>query len=164
MSPSKTFNMAGLSTAYVIIKSPSLMKKYKEETDRYHIGSGNIFGAVAMEAAYRSGHEWLDQLMSYLGENVALLTRFTEKHIPQVRVIRPEATFMSWLDFKGLGLEQDALNDFLVNNAKIGLSDGLVFGEEGRGFQRINIGCQRSILNMALLNLKDAMVKFIGNN
>jgi cysteine-S-conjugate beta-lyase len=160
MSPSKTFNMAGLSTAYVIIKDPAMMKKYREECDRYHTGSGNIFGSVALEAAYNSGKEWLDQLMAYLDGNVKLLSSFIEKNIPGIRVVRPEATFMTWLDCTGLGLDHGSLNDFLIKKAKLGLSDGMVFGEEGRGFQRINIGCPRSILDRALINLKKTLPKF----
>lgn len=162
MSPSKTFNVAGLSTAYIIIKDPVLRARYTREADRCHLAHDNLFGVVAMEAAYGNGHEWLDQLMDYLGGNVDFLAGFIEKNIPQISVVRPDATFMCWLDFSAFRLPQDDLNRLLVNDAGIGLSDGLAFGEEGRGFQRINIGCPRSLLEKALENLYGAISKFIG--
>ena len=153
MSPSKTFNIAGLSTAYVVIKNPVMRKKYANVADRYHLAQDNLFGVVAMEAAYHQGHEWLDQLMDYLGANVDFLMGYFSKHMPQVHVVKPEATFMCWLDFKRTGIAHDDMSRLIIDDAGVGLSDGLVFGEEGRDFQRINIGCPRSLLKQALSNL-----------
>ena len=159
MSPSKTFNLAGLSTAYLVIPDIKLRKQYEEMLDRVHVGAGNIFGLIALEAAYRSGEEWLNRLMDYLKGNLDFLSDFISRKIPQVKVIRPQATYLAWLDFRELGMEQQQLNDFLICRAGLGLSDGALFGKEGTGFQRINFGCPREILHKALLALEDSIAK-----
>lgn len=164
MSPSKTFNLAGLSTAYLVIKDPGLRKKYNEILDRIHVGAGNIFGYIALEAAYKSGDAWLNQLLNYLKGNVAFLNEFIQKNIPQIGVIQPQATYLVWLNFRDLGLDHEKLKETIIHEAGIGLSDGLLFGEEGWGFQRINIGCSRKLLYEALLKLRKSITKFINNN
>jgi len=164
MSPSKTFNLAGLSTAYLIIPDAGLRKRYEEMLDKVHVGAGNLFGLIAQEAAYRSGDEWVDRLMDYLEGNLDFLTDFVGRKIPQVKVIRPQATYLAWLDFRELGLDQPKLNDFLIRQAGLGLSDGVLFGEEGKGFQRINFGCPRETLHKALRNLEASVAKFMDNN
>lgn len=163
MSPSKTFNLAGLSTAFLIIPDESLRTRYNTILDRIHVGAGNIFGFVALEAAYQYGELWLSQLLDYLKGNLNLLSEFIHKHIPEIQVIQPQATYLAWLNFMGLGLNQQDLNSLLIHQAGLGMSDGLLFGEEGRGFQRINIGCPRKILYEALLKLQRAVSKFINN-
>jgi len=161
MAPSKTFNLAGLSTSYLVIPDEKLKIIYEKKLDQIHVGAGNIFGFVAMEAAYTHGSDWLNQLMEYLGGNVLLLSEFTRKHIPQIRVINPEATYMVWLDCTGLNMTPAELNGFMINKAGLGLSDGPLFGKQGEGFQRINIGCPRSVLHEALLKLQAAITKYL---
>jgi cystathionine beta-lyase len=156
MAPSKTFNLAGLSTSYLVIPDPELKKKYDQVLENVHVGAGNIFGFTALETAYNEGEEWLRQLMEYLTDNLDFLTAFFQQHIPEVRVIRPEATYLVWLDCHGLDMEKEALRDFLISCAGLGLSDGYLFGEEGDGFQRINIACPRSVLEKALYQWRDA--------
>jgi cysteine-S-conjugate beta-lyase len=157
MAPSKTFNLAGLSTSYVVIPNPALKKKYDAVLEQVHVGAGNIFGFTALEAAYNEGEEWLGQLMAYLQDNLMFLTGFMEEHLPRIKVVKPEATYMVWLDCRELGMDKEELQDFMIRRAGLGLSDGFLFGEEGEGFQRINIACQRSVLEKALCQLRDAL-------
>jgi cystathionine beta-lyase len=161
MAPSKTFNLAGLSTSFLVIPDEKLRVTYEKKLDQIHVGAGNIFGFVAMEAAYTHGSEWLDQLMEYLEGNVLFLEEFIQRHIPRIRVIRPEATYMVWLDCTQLKMPPSGLKEFMINKAGLGLSDGPLFGKQGEGFQRINIGCPRSVLQEALLRLQAAITKYL---
>jgi len=162
MSPSKTFNLAGLSTSYLVIPDRKLRLQYEKTLDHIHVGAGNIFGFTAMEAAYRHGQEWLDQLIDYIEGNLSLLQEFTEKNIPGIRVIRPQATYLIWLDCRELGMTPADLKSFMIDRAGLGLSDGPIFGTGGEGFQRINIACPRSVLYEALLKLQAAIEKYLG--
>jgi len=157
MAPSKTFNLAGLSTSYLVIPNPELKMKYDTVLEQVHVGAGNIFGFTALEAAYNEGEEWLGQLMAYLYDNLAMLTGYFQQHIPRIKVIPPEATYMVWLDCRALGMGKEALRDFMIRKAGLGLSDGFLFGEEGDGFQRINMGCPRPVLEKALFQLRNAI-------
>jgi cystathionine beta-lyase len=161
MAPSKTFNLAGLSTSFLVIPNEKLKIIYEKKLDQVHVGAGNIFGFVAMEAAYTHGSEWLGQLMEYLEGNVVFLQKFIQQHIPRIKVIKPEATYMVWLDCTQLKLSSPELKEFMVSKAGLGLSDGALFGKQGEGFQRINIGCARPVLHEALLKLQDAIVKYL---
>ena len=160
MSPSKTFNLAGLSTAYLVIPDTRLRMQYEKVLDHIHVGAGNIFGFVATEAAYNFGDEWLKQLMEYLGGNLRLLEEFMDKHLPMIRVIPPEATYLIWLDCSRLGMTPAALRSFMNHEAGLGLNDGPQFGKEGEGFQRINIACPRQVLYEALVKLHRAIHKY----
>jgi cystathionine beta-lyase len=157
MAPSKTFNLAGMSTSYLIISNPELKNRYDTLLDHIHVGAGNIFGFAALEAAYNEGEEWLGQLMEYLQDNLRFLTDFIQAEIPRIKVVKPAATYMVWLDCSKLRLGRKELNDFIINEAGLGLSDGPLFGEEGEGFQRINIACPLSLLEKALCQLRDAV-------
>jgi cysteine-S-conjugate beta-lyase len=161
MAPSKTFNLAGLSTSFLVIPNEKLKVTYERKLDQIHVGAGNIFGFVAMEAAYTHGSGWLDQLMEYLEGNVLFLREFIQRHIPKVRVIEPQATYMVWLDCTQLKMPPSELKEFMINKAGLGLSDGPLFGKQGEGFQRINIGCPRSVLYEALLKLQAAITKYL---
>ncbi len=159
MSASKTFNLAGLSTAYLVIPDQKLKQQYEETLDHIHVGAGNIFGFVAAEAAYTFGDEWLEQLMNYLTENFRTLDHFLKREIPQIKALHPQATYLVWLDCRELNLSPDALRDFMIHEAGLGLNEGRQFGKEGEGFMRINIGCPRQTLTNALQNLKNAVQK-----
>lgn len=156
-APSKTFNLAGLNTSNLIIQNRELMVKFKQIMNRVHVGDGNIFGAVALEAAYDHGGEWLEQLLEYLHGNIDLVDEFITANIPEIKVIRPEATYMIWLDCRELGLEPKQLKDIFVYKAKVGFSDGPTFGPGGEGFQRMNIACPRSIVDEALDRMQKAL-------
>jgi cysteine-S-conjugate beta-lyase len=157
VAPSKTFNLSGFSTASVIITNGELRKKFNATLDHLHIGGGNIAGNVASQAAYTYGDEWVDELMDYLSENLDILEDFLAKHIPQVKMLRPQATFLVWLDCRDLGLDDDALNRFFIEKAGLGLTRGDLFGPGGSGFMRMNTGCTKATLTRALVQMKDAV-------
>jgi cystathionine beta-lyase len=153
---SKTFNLAGLASSNLIISDKNLRDQYSKLQDNLHITSGNIFGVLTTEVAYRNGMEWLNQLMEYLEINLDFLTDFICQKMPQIKVMRPEATYLVWLDFRKLGLSQKELKEFLIEKAGLGLNDGTTFGTGGEGYMRINIACPKSLLNEALEKLHRA--------
>ncbi len=157
IAPSKTFNMAALSTSSVITSNKELKEKYDKVLDTIHVGMGNVFGTVASEAAYNQGDEWLDQLMEYLSGNLDLMQDFFEERIPEIRMIRPEGTYLVWLDCSELNLNDKDLKDFMINDAGLGFNDGRMFGTGGDGFMRMNIACPRQIILDALIRLEKAV-------
>lgn len=157
MAPSKTFNLAAMSTSVVVIPDPKARKTYEDLVHTLHIGMGNVFGFEALEAAYEEGDQWLDQLLVYLKDNRQFIFDFLRKELPQVEMMVPEATYMAWLDFGKLGMAQDELNKFMIEKAGLGLNSGTQFGPGGKGFMRLNFSCQRSLLAQALKQLKTAI-------
>ncbi|WCK55557.1 pyridoxal phosphate-dependent aminotransferase [Aneurinibacillus sp. Ricciae_BoGa-3] len=152
-APSKTFNLAGLQTSNLIIPNKELRQRYVEKLNSHYLKNTNTFGIVALEAAYREGEEWLDQLIAYLHGNLTYLTRFLQRNIPQIKVIQPEATYLVWLDCRELGLSKVELQQFMLKKAKIAFNHGYIFGQGGEGFVRMNIACPRTILEDALNRL-----------
>jgi cystathionine beta-lyase len=157
MAPSKTFNLAGLSTSSVIISDPALRKSFNNIIERVHIGMGNIFGMVASEAAYTCGEEWLGQLLSYVKGNIDFMEDYIRLKIPGLKMIRPEATYMVWLDFRDMKLSNEKLKELIVRKAGLGLNDGSTFGPGGEGFQRINVACPRILVVEAMNRLEKAV-------
>jgi cystathionine beta-lyase len=157
VAPSKTFNLSGLSTASVIISNEALRKKFTRMLDHLHIAGGNIMGNLASESAYTHGDEWVAQLMIYLDRNLDLLSDYLAKNIPQIRMIRPEATFLVWLDCRDLRMNDEELKKFFLTRAKLGLNPGVQFNPGGEGFMRMNIGCPRAVLALALEQLANAV-------
>lgn len=153
-SASKTFNLAGLSTAYVLINGPELRQAYKEGVAPLHVEALNAFGLRAMEAAFTQGEPWLQELLDYLWGNHRVLCSFLEEHLPRVKVSPLEGTYLVWLDFRGWDLNPKALREFLIEKAHLGLHDGPTFGSGGQGFQRMNIACPRQVLRNALEQLR----------
>lgn len=153
VAPSKSFNLAGFFTAVAIIPNPQLMTSYQREIKRYHADNSNIMGMEALKAAYTHGDQWMDQLKEYLEGNIDYVVNFLAKNLPSVRCIKPEATYLMWLDFSAWGMTQDQLNDALVNKAGLGMTSGAIFGDAGVGFQRLNIGTRRSLLVQAMEQL-----------
>jgi cysteine-S-conjugate beta-lyase len=160
-APSKTFNLAGLSTSFGICSNNDLKKKFDKQIDQLHIGMGNIFGAVALEAAYTKGADWLDALLLYLSNNLKFLVEFISQRLPVIKVIEAEASYLIWLDFRKLNMNDKDLKEFIINKAGIGFNDGPMFGNEGSGFQRINIALPRKKLEEALLKLEEAIKNYI---
>lgn len=159
MSSSKTFNTAGLTTAYTVIPDGRLRNELSGILGDFHLSFGNAMGMEAMEAAYMNGESWLDQLLSYLEGNVLFVESFIRDNIPDVEVIRPEGTFLMWLDFRNLGMDSEKLNYLIIHQAGLGMSDGRLFGTGGSGFQRLNIACPRSILDQAMQQLNKIIRK-----
>ncbi|MFV0590981.1 MAG: MalY/PatB family protein [Draconibacterium sp.] len=156
MAPSKTFNVAGLSSSLVIIPNKNKFARYERHLGVGHLGMGNIFGSIALEAAYTHGDEWLDQMLEYLWDNYLVLENFVEQNLPRVKVMKPEGTYLVWLDFTDYGMKNEDLIKFTVEHAQLALNDGGRFGTGGDGWLRINIGCPRSILEEALNRLAKA--------
>ncbi|HOF21900.1 MAG TPA: cystathionine beta-lyase, partial [Bacteroidales bacterium] len=154
---SKTFNLAGLSTSSVIISNPVLRKYFRHKVDSLHIGNGNIFGSVASEAAYSGGHEWLDALTAYIEGNVNHVTDYCREFIPEIIPVRPEATYMIWLDCRKLGMTGKELRKFFVEEAGVGLNEGSEFGPGGEGFMRMNLAMPRSRVEKAMQQIGKAI-------
>ncbi|OGO30940.1 MAG: cystathionine beta-lyase [Chloroflexi bacterium RBG_16_56_11] len=156
MAPSKTFNLAGLAASSIIIPDKKLRDRFNETRSGVMPGQ-NIFGLVAMEAAYLYGDEWLEQLLDYLQGNMEFTLRYCARNIPQIKVTRPQGTYLLWLDCRRLGLDDMALRSFMREKARVGLDDGFLFGKGGSGFQRMNIACPRVILEEAVCRIEAAV-------
>lgn len=157
IAPSKTFNMAALATSSVLSSNAELKEKFDKVLDTIHIGMGNVFGTVASEAAYTYGDEWLNQLMDYLSENIDFAQEYLQEKIPQIKMMRPEGTYLVWLDCSKLDLKGKDLKDFMIEDAGLGFNDGRMFGTGGEGHMRMNIACPRQILLDALIQLEKAV-------
>lgn len=153
-APSKTFNLAGLQASNVIVRNEQLRTKLKTEISRSGYGEVNTLGMIACRSAYKNGAQWLEQLVEYLEANVRLVDEFLSEKLPKVKLVKPQGTYLLWLDFTAYGLPQKELDAMLTNGAKLWLSSGTVYGQEGEGFQRMNIGCSRKILVEALNRLE----------
>lgn len=156
MAPSKTFNIAGLSTSFVIIPNPSLQRRYTRGLEIYHLNLGNIFGTLATTAAFQYGAEWKDQLKQYLMENINQVKTYFKSNLPKIQLIENQATYLLWLDCRALELDDTALSQFFTQEAKLGLNPGNMFGQGGSGFMRMNIAMPRSVIEKVLINLKKA--------
>lgn len=154
-APSKTFNLAGLKASFAVIPNEQLRTEYKNVIESLSSDNLNIFGMVAAKVAYERGEDWLDDLLNYLRANIDYVYDFFNEKLPKVKLQKPEGTYLMWLDFRAYGDEQK-VKDILVNKAKVGLEEGSIFGEEGNGFFRMNIGCPISILKDACNNIYDA--------
>ncbi len=157
LAPSKTFNVAGLSTSVVIASNPKLLGLFDTQAEKSGLTFGNTFGIVALEAAYTQGAEWLDQLLPYLEANIDLAAAFFETRVPKIRFLRPEGTYLALLDCRILGMNQEALDDFFLRKAGVLFDEGTIFGEELRGFERMNLACPRSTLREALERIEKAV-------
>lgn len=153
-SASKTFNIAGLASGFVIIPNPDIMKKYKQELDATGAGMGNIFGNEAVKAAFsKEGESWLNKLLQYFEGNIDLVERTFKQHLPKLKFSRPQGTYLLWLDFREFEMGDETLNNKLINEAGLGLNAGNGFGIEGSGFQRMNIACPRPVVQVAINKL-----------
>lgn len=151
MAPSKTFNLAGLSTAYAVIPNAELRAKYLHVLEQQlHIGMGNIAGIVGLEAAYSNGDEWLDQLTAYIQGNINRLDKLVKAKLHKVTLYKPEGTYLAWMDFSAYGLDDEELDRKLIHEAKVGLNSGSAFGANGRCFRRINLACPRAYVEEAV--------------
>lgn len=157
MAPSKTFNIAGIVSSYALVPDNRIRERFYSFLEAGELNAGTIFAFTATKAAYTYGAEWLQQMRSYVIENVNFVDEYLKKNIPQIKVYRPQASFLVWLDCRELKLTQPELVQLFEDKAGLALNDGTMFGKEGEGFMRLNIGCPRSILNQALELLKKAI-------
>ncbi len=154
---SKTFNIAGLNTAFAVIPDADLRATFLLVKQNVGNPEPNLMGILATEAAYRHGAGWLDALLNYLQGNLAFLTHFIRERIPHIAVVKSEGTYLAWLDCRELGLSDAELHDLFMNNARVWLNDGQMFGSGGSGFQRLNFACSRATLEMALTRIERTM-------
>jgi cysteine-S-conjugate beta-lyase len=156
IAPSKTFNIPGLQASVMIIPSSEIREKVRTVQGTIGFHGLNIFGNVAMEAAYKYGEEWLEALLPYLQKNRDALIQFIREEIPELNVVAPEGTYLVWIDCRKLGLSDDEIKERLIHRGKLGLEPGVKYGTEGAGFVRMNIGCTYKTLQDGLKRLKRA--------
>lgn len=156
IAPSKTFNLAGLSTSVSIVSDPELRRKLRTEYGKLHADQGNVFGTVALEAAYTNGDQWVDELNEYVGRNMDFVVSFIAENMPEVKTIRSEGTYMMWLDFSAWGMDQQTLYRHMIDRAALGLNNGILFGIEGEGFMRINLATSLEVVERAMNQLLDS--------
>ena len=158
IAPSKTFNIAGLNTSLAFTENPDLKVKFEKIRDSLHIGLGNIFGTVALEAAYTYGDDWLDGLLNYLNANFDIIDEWTAR-AHYVQYIRSEGTYLAWLDFSPSGLSGNDLYHTVIRKAKVGLNKGREFGAEGEAFMRMNLACPASVVRQAIRQIDEVFRK-----
>lgn len=156
-APSKTFNIAGLVTSYSIIKNKNLRERYHQYLISNELNQGSIFSYLTLQVAYEKGEEWMNELRTYIEENIKFVDKYIKTHSSKIKVIIPEASFLIWLDCRELKLSQKELNSLFINKAHLALNDGAMFGKEGNGFMRMNVGCPRSTLEKAIKQLVNAL-------
>ncbi len=156
-APSKTFNIPGVSSSWCVVKNPELRKDFFHWLQVNEFSVPTWFATVATEAAYNHGEEWLDELVPYIEENIKAVEDFCAKNMPLVHPVRPQASFLIWLDCSRLGLKHEELIDLFVNKAHLALNDGEMFGKGGEGHMRLNVANSRDMILCALHKLQEAI-------
>ena len=156
-APSKTFNIAGIVSSYAIVPDAGLRERFYGWLQANELNEPTIFSPIATVAAFTQGDEWRRAMLSYVQDNIDYVIDYCREHLPAIRPLRPQASFLVWLDCRSLGLDHDALIDLFVNKARLALNDGEMFGPGGQGFMRLNVGCPRAILTEALTRLTTAL-------
>lgn len=159
MAASKTFNIAGLKSSYHIIQNESIRTQYQEFLRKSELDTAHVFATGPVATAYEQGDEWLRQMLEYVEDNIDFMEQYLKDNMPKMGMIRPQASYLVFLDARGLGLPHDELVDFFIREAKVGMNDGAMFGEGGSGFMRMNLGCPRVTLVKALEQIKSAYDK-----
>ena len=157
MAPSKAFNMPGLASSYAIAVDPGIRRRFQTFLEAGEFGEGHMLAYVGCAAAYREGEEWLGQLLDYIQGNIDFTEQFLKERIPTIGMIRPQASYLIFLDCRRLDLPQPELVNLFVDKAHLALNDGTMFGRGGEGFMRLNVGCPRSVLRRALEQLEEAV-------
>lgn len=154
---SKSFNLAGLQLSVIIIPDQELRRRYTRFIEKLHLGGSNIFGIVGTQTAYEQGGEWLDQLLEYLWGNFEFVRDYAIAHLPGIRALEPEGTFLLWLDCRGMDMPDSALREFFIHQARVCMNNGAMFGTGGEGFMRMNIATPRKNLRAALDCIRHAI-------
>lgn len=157
IAPSKTFNMAGLASSICYVPDQNIKKQFFGFLDANELSLGTLFAYVAADAAFSKGEDWLQQLLSYLQGNIDFTEDYLKTNLPQITMMKPQASFLLWMDFRALGLPHKELVDFLITQAKVGLNSGIDYGPDGEGFMRMNIGTPRANIEEALRRIHDAL-------
>lgn len=156
-APSKTFNIAGIVSSYAIVPDKKLRERFFGWLEASELSAPHLFAPIATAAAFRYGESWRKQMLEYVEDNIRYIEEFCKDNIPQIKPLRPQASFLVWLDCRGLGLPHDELNDLFVNKAGLALNDGEMFNPGGEGFMRLNVGTSRTILKKAMSQLLAAL-------
>ncbi|MBE6340650.1 MAG: putative C-S lyase [Bacteroidales bacterium] len=156
-APTKTFNFAGIVSSYAIVPNEVLRKQYFRWLSAMELNEPNMFAPIATTAAFRKGEPWRKELLKAIESNIDYVADFCEHNIPQIKVLRPQASFLVWLDCRGLKLSHRQLVSLFVDKAGLALNDGALFGEEGAGYMRLNIGCPQQTIEEALTRLQKAI-------
>lgn len=156
-APSKTFNIPGMVSSWCVVKNPELRDPFFHWLETNEFNAPTFTATIATEAAYLNGEAWLDEALEYIKENIEFTRCYLEENIPSIGMVTPEASFLVWLDCRSLKMEQDQLVKMFINRAHLALNDGSMFGDEGRGFMRLNVACPRQVLKNALDHLRDAL-------
>lgn len=152
-APSKTFNIAGIVSSYAVVPNPTLRRRFYTWLEANELNDPPLFSPIATIAAYQQGEAWRKEMLAYVEENIRFVEDYCREHLPAIKPLRPQASFLVWLDCRALGLSHAQLIDLFVNRAHLALNDGEMFGPGGEGFMRMNVGTPRSILRQALEQL-----------
>ena len=155
-APSKTFNIAGIVSSYCIVPDETLRKRFFDWLVANEFDMATIFAMTATEAAFTKGEEWRQQMIAYIEGNIDFVDEYLKENIPAVKIMKPQASYLVWMDFSDLGLEHSALVDMLINKARLAMNDGAMFGVEGEQHMRMNVGTRREVLQQAMKQLCDA--------
>ena len=161
-SPGKTFNVAGLQPANIIISNEELRKKYQWANTQAAYSQGSLMGQLAVKVCYTKGAEWVDELVQYIYENVQYMSKFVKENFPKAKMVEPEGTYLVWVDFSGYGFSNEELEHLMLEEAKLWLDSGIIFGPETAQFERFNVACPRATVEQALTQLKDALDKHLA--
>ncbi len=156
-APSKTFNIPGLVSSWMVIKDEKLRHGFYHWMEANEFCAPVLISTIGAEAAYNHGEKWLDEMLEYVAGNIEFVDQYLTTNIPRVKMVKPEASFLIWLDFRELGLCQKELMNLLLEKAHLALNDGSMFGAQGVGFMRLNVGTPRCVLQEALEHVKDAI-------
>ncbi len=156
-APSKTFNIAGIVSSYSIVPNDEIRKKFYSWLTANELNEAPLFSPIATIAAFKNGEEWRQEMLKYIESNIIFVENYCKEFLPEIKPLRPEASFLVWLDCRGLHLNHEQLVDLFVNKAHLALNDGEMFGKGGEGFMRMNVGTPRSILKKALDQLRMAV-------
>lgn len=155
-APSKTFNIAGIVSSYAVVPDERLRSRFFGWLEANELNEPTLFAPIATIAAFREGEEWRRQMLRYVEGNIDYVIDFCARRLPRIKPLRPQASFLVWMDCRGLGLSHDELNDFFVGRARLALNDGEIFGIGGEGFMRLNVGAPRALLRQAMEQLEAA--------
>ncbi|MBT2287681.1 pyridoxal phosphate-dependent aminotransferase [Paenibacillus albidus] len=150
LASTKTFNLPGLQTSFIVASNPDLKRKFDARVKALSLHMAGFLAPEAVEAAYNEGEEWLDELLTYVAANADYAADYLSLNLPEVKIMQPEATYLLWIDCRGLKLDVAGLKRLMHREAKVAFNEGSVFGSEGEGYLRINLACPRSILAEAL--------------
>ena len=156
-SPTKSFNLAGLQASFATFPRAEERKEFDDILGKMDVKRNNPFSLVAFEAAYEKCENWLEQLIEHIDGNMQYVIDFINEKLPMIKTAKPEGTYLMWLDFNGVGIPQDKIQDFLINEAKVAMNDGATFGENGKGFFRMNVACPRYMVEEAMEKIEKAI-------